>query len=214
MEKMSVQQALTELKLIEKKQNELSVKMRLHDYVKTDLFAIVAVKPTLSKEDKIKAETANNKLKGYLDKFYALEDRYVKIKTAINRSNALQAVKIGQEVMTVDEAIVRRRRVKAELNFLEKIIASYRDLEHRKDRMNERENDNHTSHIETLLTERTEGSSDISEVLKALEGFKKEFEVSGDIDRLVELRDKAVEFDSQVDFALTESNVTTMIEVE
>lgn len=205
--KMSIHRALAELKTLDKRiqraTNAKFVQMQIgseapRGYKTVDEFTQEA----LSAFDSVKSLIANRN----------------KIKAGIVASNAVTEVKIGKEVMTVAEAIDRKDSIKYEKELLNALRSQLM--------MVERQIETERQSMEARLEKRIEadlGSKDrktnAAEVDSITEQFLKRYKPNmidpvSIKEQIKELTETIEQFEMEVDFILSESNTSTLIDVE
>lgn len=207
MAKMSIHQALAELKLLDK---------RINNAINGTTFVSFAVgkKPVLGFntvkefEDYVTAayQSVNDLIK-----------RRNRIKAAIVLSNATTKINVGGVEMTVAEALERKQSIVYEQKLLQKLVQDLNVAVNAVDK----ENLSVQQRLEELLkislgTERKGKEAEAEAISK---GFKEDNEarlvdpikIREEIDKLQQRID---DFLTQVDYRLSESNTVTMIEIE
>ena len=204
--RMSVHRALAELKLLNSK-------------VERELANGVFVLANRTTNRAIKGHTlaeVNAELTGNFDRVKALISNRGKIKSAIVLSNANTFVQIAGEELTVAEAIEKKSSIQLRKNFLTVLKRQYVQ----NNTVVEKENDQLPSKLETYLssvlgekTNRT--ASDVALHTKVFEDNNR-FELIDPRKISVYIRtlEKEIDdFETQVDYVLSESNALTHIEV-
>lgn len=207
--KISITRALSELKLLQKR----------YDKEVSQLEAIaVQHGHSLVKNSSVKPEDFEKNAKAQLQSIKALQERILNIKTKIQQSNAVTMVKIGSKEMTVLEAIVRKSLLDNEKTLLKRL-----------QRQLVAANDNFelaTSQNEGKVIKQLEDATKASTTKLDLE-IEKQIKASVDslypirmvdpceISKVIKDLEMSIEdFEANVDFALSESNSLTQIEVE
>lgn len=203
---MSIHQALAELKMYESK----IFKASREDFVTSNR------KGNEKIGSYTKAEYANV-LKGNLDKVKALINNKKVIKSAVVLSNANTKVTIGGIEYTVAEAIERKNM----LNLEKQLLTSMRNQYSMCSSKIEMENNNLTSRLESYLKSVVnEKDKNNPEIVKQYEKqFKdvNEYELidPNKIAEAISDLEKSIEdFETEVDYKLSESNTITQITVE
>lgn len=205
--KMSIHRALAELKTLDKRiqraTNAKFVQMQIgseapRGYKTVDEFT----KEAVAAFDSVKSLIANRN----------------KIKAGIVASNAVTEVKIGKEVMTVAEAIDRKDSIKYEKELLNALRSQLM--------MVERQIETERQSMEVRLEKRIEadlGSKDrkvnATEVESITDQFLKRYKPNmvdpvSIKEQIKELTETIEQFEMEVDFILSESNTSTLIDVE
>lgn len=140
----------------------------------------------------------------------ALEKRIVEIKTKIDQANAVTKVKIGSKEMTIQEALVE----KSFIGLKKQRLQAYKtQLQEARDEF-ERALEENKRRVEKVVQDKADKAGE-EEVVKSIEAvYSVEMvDASGLSERIKSLEDEIEEFESNVDFALSEVNSTTHIEV-
>ena len=201
-QQISITQALAELKLIRK---------RLDSALDDAKFIALKKKNSIQDVDRFSVQ-ARSSLQSYTD----LLDRYTKMKSAIVKSNATTMVKIGGKPYTVAEAVERKRSVMYEKNLIREMKSQSSEIqENLKDHQEAQQ-----SRIDRLLSaELSKDSKTNVETIKSLtETFMAEnkAEVIDPLhldDRIMSMEKEMEDFETTVDWVLSESNGRTMIPV-
>lgn len=205
---ISITRALSELKVLQKRFDK-----------EVSQLDVISVQHglTLMKNSSVKPEDFSEKAKAQLQSVEALQKRIHLIKTRIQQSNAITVVKIGTQEMTVLEAIIKKS-----------LIENQRDLLARLKKQLILANDNFeaaTMSNENKIAKQLEDATKNSTVKLDLE-VEKQIKASVESlypirmidpcklsDKIKALEDEIEEFEANVDFALSESNALTQIEV-
>lgn len=204
--KMSINRALAELKLLDKRITEKTRSKFINFYV--------GKKPPIGyKSNEEFIEEAKSNFQSVKD----LISRRNKIKKAIVASNAITVVNIAGKEMTVAEAIERKNSIEYEKNLLQNLrknneeITYYyenqmREMEQRIDDQIDDINrrDGKVSEDERLDIERTTKNRYEPHILDPID-IKKQIEL---------LAEEINNFEMEVDFVLTESNAKTEIIID
>ena len=203
---MSIHQALAELKMYESK----IYKASRADFVTSNR------KGNEKIGSYTKAEYANV-LKGNLDKVKALINNKKVIKSAVVLSNANIKVTIGGTEYTVAEAIERKNMLDLEKQLLNSMKNQYSMCSSKI----EMENNNLTSRLESYLKSVVnEKDKNNPEIVKQ---YEKQFRDVNEYelidpnkiaDAISELEKSIEDFETEVDYKLSESNTVTQITVE
>lgn len=208
---MSITRALTRIKTIEKQLNQL---------VDKEFVTTLAKREVDNVTDTYKEVL--NKTKSNFDQFNDLFAELNRIKAAVRKSNEITKVTIGGDELSVADALVYKNTIVYRSNFLEKIARENRTADSRveQSKINAdnkfatvRENfikssqgqDVNENYVNTVLTEEE----------RRLKAALVEIKVSGikDVSEYIEAERKRIDtFIEEVDYVLSESNATTMIE--
>ena len=205
---ISITRALSELKVLQKRFDK-----------EVSQLDVISVQHglTLVKNSSVKPEDFSEKAKAQLQSVEDLQKRIHLIKTKIQQSNAITVVKIGTQEMTVLEAIIKKS-----------LIENQKDLLARLKKQLILANDNFeaaTVSNENKIAKQLEDATKNSTVKLDLE-VEKQIKASVESlypikmidpcklsDKIKALEDEIEEFEANVDFALSESNALTQIEV-
>lgn len=201
---ISINRALAELKLIAKKIEQKTVSLEVTVCIKSDLV------DEFKKDFVTKSTSAIQQVKDLIE-------RRNKLKSAIVTSNAFTTVLVSKKQMTVAEAIERKSSIELERSLCrqlrEKYFTSKKGIENHNAQV-DKDADKAALQALGADTEGNKGEAYKSIVdayklrnkaeLLAPEGIEKDIE---------EMQDAIDEFECEVDFALSESNIKTMIEV-
>ena len=205
---ISITRALSELKVLQKRFDK-----------EVSQLDVISVQHglTLMKNSSVKPEDFSEKAKAQLQSVEALQRRIHLIKIKIQQSNAITVVKIGTQEMTVLEAIIKKS-----------LIENQKDLLARLKKQLILANDNFeaaTVSNENKIAKQLEDATKNSTVKLDLE-VEKQIKASVESlypikmidpcklsDKIKALEDEIEEFEANVDFALSESNALTQIEV-
>lgn len=202
MSQISITQALAELKLLRK---------RLDSALDDAKFVALKKKNSIQDVDKFGVQ-ARASLQSYTD----LLDRYNKMKSAIVKSNATTVVTVAGKTYTVAEAVERKRSVMYEKNLIREMKSQSSDIkEMLKDHQEAQQ-----SRIDRLLSaELSKDSKTNVDTIKSLtETFmadnKAEVIDPLNIDeRIMSMEKEMEDFETTVDWVLSESNGRTLISV-
>ena len=202
---MSIHQALAELKLYDNKIWK-GLNKSFVTYTKKG-------------NDKIGSYTIqeySDLLKGDLDSVRALIENKKIVKSAIVLSNANTKITIGDKEYTVAEAIERKSMIDMERKLLAELKSQYVNAMHNIETKNESLKNNLESYLKSVIGEKDKSDPEI--VAK----FEKQFYDNNEYylvdpckinDVINELEKEIDEFDSEVDYKLSESNTITKITV-
>lgn len=147
----------------------------------------------------------------------ALEKRIVSIKAAIDASNFQTKIQVGGKEMTVLEAL----NMKSFIDLKKTRLSYYKSLMQRARNEYEQALSDNKNRIEKIVTEQTASSSvkdpDIEKkTIESIESlYKVDFIDPLELEEKIKgLETEIQDFENNVDYALSESNSTTYIEVE
>lgn len=156
--------------------------------------------------------------KAGLQSTIALYDRIIMLKTAIDKSNSVTTIKIGKKEMTIQEALVYKKYIELkndQLKTLQKLAKAARlDYENA-----EQENQNTIEKMISANIGKDNTDSQKTSARKEAEDYiEKTKSVSlvdpCEIDKLIKVLDEEItEFETNIDYALSESNSTTTITI-
>lgn len=207
MSTMSIQRGLSELKLLDK---------RISSSMSGATFVSITIgnKPVVGyKDNDAFKEDALSKYQQVTD----LINRRNSIKSAIVKANATTEVKIGEEVMTIAEAIERKTSIQYEKDLLRNMKYQYvnaiNDYNHKEDLFKSKLD----KHLETLYG--NEGKAVIKDNKEAIKPFlelnEPNFIDPIDLKKKIEELEMSIHiFESEVDFILSEINVKTDIVID
>lgn len=164
----------------------------------------------------LQEQEISEKVKGNFQSYKDLLDRRNKLKCAIVSSNAITKVMIGEVEMTVAEAIERKNSISFEEQMVASLINQYNKHVTYVEQLNVQANQRLNQLIETNLTKDRKVSEEEFEAISKPFMAKNEAKVFDPIGvaALVEQMQKSIEdFKLNVDFALSEINATTKIDV-
>jgi uncharacterized small protein (DUF1192 family) len=205
---ISITRALSELKVLQKRFDK-----------EVSQLDVISVQHglTLMKNSSVKPEDFSEKAKAQLQSVEDLQKRIHLIKTKIQQSNAITVVKIGTQEMTVLEAIIKKSLIENQKSLLARLK---RQLILANDNF-----ENATMSNENKIAKQLEDATKNSTVKLDLE-VEKQIKASVESlypikmidpcklsDKIKALEDEIEEFEANVDFALSESNALTQIEV-
>lgn len=205
---ISITRALSELKVLQKRFDK-----------EVSQLDVISVQHglTLMKNSSVKPEDFSEKAKAQLQSVEDLQKRIHLIKTKIQQSNAITVVKIGTQEMTVLEAIIKKSLIENQKSLLARL---------KKQLILANDNfENATMSNENKIAKQLEDATKNSTVKLDLE-VEKQIKASVESlypikmidpcklsDKIKALEDEIEEFEANVDFALSESNALTQIEV-
>lgn len=207
--KYSITRALAERKVLIKR-HEKAVK-------ELDLIAVQRGSRLMGSYTHIKPEDFSSRVKEAWQSILSLESRIDAIKNQIDQSNLVTSVKIGSEVMTVQEAIVKKNSIALKKARLKKMKSLYNDAK----LVNDSAIDENRRRIEKTVADNTAANSGKVDPelekqavmqIEALYGVK--FIDPLSLETMIkQLESEIEEFESNVDYALSESNSQTFIEI-
>lgn len=208
-ETMTITKALSELKILDSRINNETTSMVFCD---TSKHAMRTLKGKSIPD-------AKAEMQGNYDKITALINRNNAIKKAVTKANASTTISIGEEQMTIAEAIYMKQQGIDHMKKLLNTIAS---------QYNQAQSTIHRSNGD-VLTQACEayivklfGSGDGKTVSNEIEAVKKQYLEENTVDLIegvdtakviMELKDKINTFEAEVDAAITVANATTTIEI-
>lgn len=199
MEKISITRALTELKLLSKRITKAINDGKFISYSINGKNAINTFKPSEEKQS-----------------IEALISRRATLKSAIMKSNATTKVTIGSKEMLVIDAIEMKETIKYKQAFLQQLKSQQQNIRYTIQSTNE----NVQARLDKLLEanfgkESKTKSDEMGAIAKPfLERNEAKLEDPLNLDSLIEsLSQEILEFTSNVDYVLSESNALTQIEI-
>ena len=209
--KYSITRALAERKVLIKR-HEKAVK-------ELDLIAVQRGSRLMGSYSHIKPEDFVEKVKEGWQSILSLEARIDDIKNQIDKSNLVTIIKVGSREMTVQEAIVMKNSISLKKDRLTRMKQLYRQaLVANNDALEE-----NRKRVEKTVADNTAASGSMSKIDPELE--KKAVEqIEGlygvrfvdplSLETIIkQLELEIEEFESNVDYALSESNSQTFIEI-
>ena len=205
-EKMSIHRALAELKNYNKKIN-LTIQEPF----------ITTKKKSSKKINGFEVEDYKKMIQANFDKAKAIIENKKKLKSAVVLSNAQTLVTIAGEEYTVAEAIERKNLLIHEKNFLEQLKKQYCASNDLTNQINENLSSNLEKYLSVVLGEKDKRNSEDIELHTKAFYEREEFELIDPMnikEYINKLENSIMEFESNVDYILSESNATTFIEVD
>ena len=195
--KMTISEGLAKLKLLDKRIR----KSMAMDYI--------GYKVGNKIQDKFNPEST----KGDFQSIKDLIDYRTKLKTAINISNMKTKVKVAGKKLTVLEAIEYKQVIDYQKQWIQYISQSFRKVNEKIEYGNAETQERLDQQVRSAFEKATK-----KEIEQFTETFLKNngytLEDPLDIENVIKELDKSVdEFESEVDFVLSTSNATTIIEV-
>lgn len=213
-EEMTVTRGLAELKLLDAR-----IKKQIQNSMFVDCFQRRGKKETQTLKCLKSGDTVENFEKNTLsnlDSIKALINRRSKIKSAIVKSNAETIVKIGNDEMTVAEAIDRKSSIEYDKLLLTKLKQDYalilNDTERSRVQLE--------SQVQSMLEQNAGADKKADE--ESYNSLAKPFIEANELNMVDpvkarklsdEMDEKVDTFISEIDFVLSESNAKTKIEV-
>lgn len=208
---MSITRALTRVKTIEKQLSRLV----------EGQFVVTLVKREVDNATDVFQDNVNM-TKANFDQFNDLFAELNRIKAAVRKSNEVTKVTIGGEELSVADALVYKNTIVYRNNFLDRITRENRNAESRVEQSkitadnkfaavrenfikNAQGQDVNENYVNTVLTEEE----------RRLKATLVEVKVTGirNVNEYIEAERKRIDtFIEEVDYVLSESNATTMIE--
>ena len=199
MEKITITRALAELKLLDKRIAKAISEGKFVSYSINGKNAINTFKPSEEKQS-----------------IEALIARRATIKAAIMKSNATTKVTIGNVEMLVIDAIEMKETIKYKENFLQQLKSQQNNIRYTIASTNENVNARLDKLLEANFGKESKTKADEMEAISKpfLERNEAKLEDPLNIDSLIEsLSEEILAFTSNVDYALSESNALTQIEI-
>lgn len=208
---MSITRALTRIKTIEKQLNQL---------VDKEFVTTLAKREVDNVTDTYKEVL--NKTKSNFDQFNDLFAELNRIKAAVRKSNEVTKVTIGGDELSVADALVYKNTIVYRSNFLEKIARENRTADSRVEQSKINYDNKFASMRESFISSAKDKdySEDylntvLTEEERRLKPAIVEVKVSGinNVNEFIGAERKRIDtFIEEVDYVLSESNATTMIE--
>ena len=199
MEKITITRALAELKLLDKRIAKAISEGKFVSYSINGKNAINTFKPSEEKQS-----------------IEALIARRATIKAAIMKSNATTKVTIGNVEMLVIDAIEMKETIKYKENFLQQLKSQQLNIRYTIASTNENVNARLDKLLEANFGKESKTKADEMEAISKpfLERNEAKLEDPLNLDSLIEsLSEEILAFTSNVDYALSESNALTQIEI-
>lgn len=205
---MTITRALAELKLLDKR-----ITGKIHN--------TTFVEPNKKSADKVARiytrSEFDEKVKSEYQSILDLIERRKKIKSAIVESNAITHVEIGGKTYTVAEAIERKNSIEYEKQLLATMKAQYKLALASVNRENERVQETLDKLLETMLGKEAKNVTIESNEMAKKYLEDNEYEIVDPlkiVEKIETLEKEIDEFESEVDFVLSESNTITKISIE
>lgn len=206
---ITITRALSELKLQQKKYDK-----------KVEELQVIAIKQGTKLRRPFTAQTPedfSNKSKAAYQSLMSTMDRIIMIKTKIDESNATTKIKIGQAEMTVQQALVEKKFIMLKKSLLRKLqdlkATNNRDLENAELELTRSAED-----FRKVFAGNGNNKSE-ADIETAVKNYKKSEEISvvdaiNIDDEIAKLDAYIDDFESNVDFVLSESNSKTCIVID
>lgn len=162
-------------------------------------------------------EELKRKLQSNLDTPRDLIKHRAKIKQAIVMSNATTKVTIGGQEMTVAEAIESKASIEKQKDLLEMLQQYQSRAQHEYDRVHNTVSEKADKSAEVVLGGESDKKGDDYQdfIKKYMATNGPRFLKADNLATVIETLDKDItKFEGEVDYVLSESNATTMIEVD
>ena len=205
---ISITRALSELKVLQKRFEKEVLQLEAIS---------VQHGMTLIKNSSVKPEDFEKNAKAQLQSIESLQKRILEIKTKIQQSNAVTIVKIGSKEMTVLEAIIKKSLIENQKTLLSKLkrqLTTANDSFEQAVSINEgkivKQLEDATKNTTVKLDPEIEKQIKIS--VESLYPIKM-IDPCKISEKIKVLEEEIEDFENNVDFALSESNALTLIEV-
>lgn len=206
-EKMTVHQALSELKTLDN---------RIDKAIREAKFAS-SKKSIATTVSNMKVDDFKKQGKSQLQSINDLFARRDAIKSALVLSNAQTSVTVGGETFTIAEAIYKKDSLKSEKLLLTKLANTVQQVHDRVALENETLSDNALKYAQEIAGNKDKLDPSMLEAMTKLYKQERAVEVVEGFDVRKEMEErynKVEEFLSTIDFRLSESNTVTLIEIE
>ena len=206
--KITVSRAMTEIKTLQKRYNKVLAELNVIAVQKGEKLS----GDNISIQPNDFSEAAKSSYQSAID----LMNRIVVIKKAIVSSNQSTTVVIAGKTMTVQEAIIEKNYIDNKKNLLSRLKDLYLDAKSHYEYEN-KQNENIIEGIVNATTEKN--SKSIIEARQKAEDMINSTKKLSFVDpikvqeKIKKLEQEIEDFESNVDYSLSESNSTTMIEV-
>ena len=170
--------------------------------------------------DKISGKTiddVSNEIKGNFASYASLAENQRRIKAAVVKSNAVTIITIAGTEYTVAEAIERKAKIKYDERFLSALKRQFNEASSLVDRENAGLPDKIEKYLQNILGAKDKRTAE--EIASHTELYEKRYkwelvDPCGITKKIEELEEKIISFKTEVDYALSESNALTQIEVD
>jgi len=208
--KYSITRALAERKVLIKRHSKAVNEL--------DLMAVQRGSCLMGNYSHIKSDDFNSRVKEAWQSILSLESRIDEIKFKIDQSNLVTKIKVGSKEMTIQEALVLKNSIDLRKSRLDRMKRLYRQAKIEYDAALE----DNRKRVEKTVADNTAALSgskvdpelerQVVEQVEKLYGVK--FVDPLSLETVIkELESEIEEFESNVDYALSESNSQTFIEV-
>lgn len=211
MGKISITRALQNLKLLDSKINK-----------KIEQSQFIEIKKAKEKNIRNGSMTVEDYSENIKSEFQSIKDlieQRKKLKSAIVKSNAETTVQIAGREYTVADAIERKASIEYEKNLLNSLKHDLAYATNKLETYNRQLEDNIQRMVEGFVGRDTQTNKDIVETAEKMAESKRESEKMTFVDPLniTQVIDRMetdiMEFENEVDLALSEQNARTMIEI-
>ncbi|KUL15179.1 hypothetical protein [Bacillus paralicheniformis] len=204
---LTITRALSELKMLDK---------RIKRAVNESTFGGLMIGKKLPNGFRT-TEDLETRAKADYQSVEALIKRRNAIKSAIVVSNATTKIEVAGVKMTVAEAIERKTSISYDIQLLDKLKEVYADLVDEADSVNQKVTERLDKHLETLFGK--DGKVKAAENQEIVKSFLAENEAKiidplNLKEKIDSLSKKIEDFEMEVDFALSESNTLTKINID
>ena len=208
--KISVTRALTRIKTIGEQLENIS------------LFKSPLVFATLEKwKDTPQVKEKTSQSQSEFDKFNNLHKELISLQVAVQKSNLEIKVKIGSEELTVTEVLVRKNNINRKLEFYKAICEQSAKANQDVLRSESRIEDTARKFAESAVkdTGTSDGKIQLEQALavgraSAINEFRLVVKSGFDTEKAKSELEEIEKFIEEIDYVLSESNATTIIEVE
>lgn len=208
---MSITRAITRIKTIEKQLNQLVDSQFVTTLTKREVDNVTET-----------YQEVLNKTKSNFDQFNDLFTELNRLKEAVRKSNEVTKVTIGGEELTVADALVYKNTIIHRSNFLDTITRENRTADSRVEQ-SKINADNKFATVRENFIKSTQGQDMSEDYIKTvlieeerrLQAALVEVKVTGikNVSEYIEAERKRIDtFIEEVDYVLSESNATTIIE--
>lgn len=203
MTQISITRALTRVKVIEKQLEQLSYDKYVRSVLEQD-------------KDKKQSEDFKSESKSNFDKFNSLFDESVALQKVIRKSNEDTLVRISGKEMTVSEALILKSLIEHKQQLLSNIRDQNSNANNEIEKAEAQIESKAQSFVQSLKTENQSQIDDAMKVgrLSATKELRKVRLTGLNVEQILkEDLEFVQEFLVEVDYVLSESNATTLIEI-
>ena len=215
MRKITLTEALAELKLLDKKIIKNVNELR---YNKVPVIDYVIGKNQVTELSRNTKDELEKNTKSKLDKIADLMRNRNTLKAAIARQNAITEVQVNGKTYTIVEAIERKNGLKMEKDFLNILVDQYDYVTSKVNGINERARNEVNKLLEAKLSSdsKNQSAEEIDKLTKILLESKEAHLVDpSNIKEIIDvLSDEIENFERDVDVALSIVNAKTEIEID